>query len=612
MSSNNQVYVDMAHVSGEKLLLDVPKMNLEWRHIRKTVLVKPPGAKSSVDKVVLNDVSGSAMAGEFVVLMGPSGAGKSSLLDVISGRQPSTSGSVLVNGARWSKATAKQASYVMQDDIFYETLTVEEHLLFQAELRMGKHFDAAQRQARVEFVLRELGLVKCRNAQIGGDKIRGISGGERKRLSFATEILTNPSLLFADEPTSGLDSVMAESVVLQLQKLAREGRTVIATIHQPSSELYPLFDKLYLLSDGETVYNGKASDAVSYFASHGYPCPSYMNPTDYFMKQIVALEPEAKARVQSLVKAWKLQSAGTKSDLDGMLEATDDGATYEATHLGLAGQLRVLCKRNVTRLVRDKIAFGARVGQTIFTSVFAGLIFWQLELSQTSVQSFTGALFFVSINQMFGAATPEFIAVPSELPLMKREYDSGMYHAWVWYLAKNVSELAFQIVFPLLFLVPVYFMVGFGASDATLFFSMYVFIALITSVATALGYMVSCVAKNADVANILGILLLLPCVIFGGLFLNSDDIPVYLKWAEFLTPLKYGFRGMSRAFWNTIHSIPCEAGKICTASNGVDVLKSLSLNDHTMLYDVIFLLWINALYRLIGLAALYNKVYKRN
>ncbi|KDO25485.1 hypothetical protein SPRG_09428 [Saprolegnia parasitica CBS 223.65] len=354
------------------------------------------------------------MAGEFVALMGPSGAGKSSLLDM--GRR--------------------------RDDIFYATLTVEEHVFFQAELRMGKHF-----------------------------------------LSFATEILTNPSLLFADEPTSGLDSVMAESVVLQLQKLAREGRTVIATIHQPSSELYPLFDILY--------------------------------------------------------SASKLQLADTKFDLDGMLGATNDSATYEATHLGLAGQLRVLCKRNVTRLVRDKIAFGARVGQTIFTSVFASLIFWQLQLSQTSVQSFTGALFFVSTNQMFGAATPEFVAVPTELPLMQREYDSGMYHAWVWYLAKNVSELAFQIVFQLPF---VSLLDGrLWRLECDTLFSMYVFIALITSVATALGYMVSCVDKNADVANILGILLLLPCVIFGSLFLNSDDIPVYFKWAEFLMPLKYGF-----------------------------------------------------------------------
>ncbi|EQC24672.1 hypothetical protein SDRG_17435, partial [Saprolegnia diclina VS20] len=431
-----------------------------------------------VDKVVLNDVHGSATAGEFVVLMGPSGAGKSSLLDVISGRQSATSGSVLVNGARWSKASAKHASYVMQDDVFYETLTVEEHLLYQAELRMGKLFNPSQRQARVDFVIQELGLGKCRNAPIGGDKIRGISGGERKRLSFATEILTNPSLLFADEPTSGLDSVMAESVVLQLRQLAREGRTVIATIHQPSSELFPLFDKLYLLTEGETVYNGPASEAVAYFAAQGHACPNYMNPTDFFMRQIIQADgtDTSKARVQALVKAWATHLTTAPASSESSNEEFDDDNGYTQTHMGLMGQLRVLTKRNVTRLVRDKIAFGARLGQSIFTSIFAGLIFWQIKMSQSGVQSFTGALFFIAINQMFGAATPEFIAVPMELPIMRREYDSGLYHAWVWYLAKNVSELFFQLVFPLIFLVPLYFMIGFDASDATLFFSFYLFI----------------------------------------------------------------------------------------------------------------------------------------
>ncbi|OQR90706.1 ATP-binding Cassette (ABC) Superfamily, partial [Achlya hypogyna] len=606
----HQMRVDMHE---EALVVDVPKLSLEWRHIVKTVQVKLPGAKTMVDKVVLNNVSGSAAAGEFVVLMGPSGAGKSSLLDVLSGRQAATSGAVLVNGERWSKARAKQASYVMQADLFYETLTVEEHLLFQAELRMGLHFDESQRRARVEVVLRELGLVKCRNAQIGGDKIRGISGGERKRLSFATEILTNPSLLFADEPTSGLDSVMAESVILQLRQLAREGRTVIATIHQPSSELFPLFDKLFLLSDGQTVYNGKATDAIAYFAAQGYPCPDYMNPTDYFMRQIVATAPgPAKDRVTQLIEAWTRRTVhGNASvpEVDAMLQA--ETGEYVATHLGMLGQLRVLCARNLRRLLRDKLAFGARLGQSVFTAVFAGLIFWQLELSQSAVQSYTGALFFVAVNQMFGAATPEFIAVPTELPLMEREYASGLYHAWVWYVAKNVSELFFQVIFPLVFLLPLYFMVGFGPTNASLFFTMYLFLALITSVATALGYMVSCVAKNADVANIIGILILLPCVIFGGLFLNSDDIPVYLKWAEFLTPLKYGFRGMSRAFWSTVTAIPCDAGRPCTARSGADVLASLGLQDHTLAYDAAFLLWINALYRLVALAALYAKLYKR-
>ncbi|OWY92372.1 ABC transporter, partial [Phytophthora megakarya] len=122
------------------------------------------------------------------------------------------------------------------------------------------------------------------------------------------EILTNPSILFVDEPTSGLDSFMAETVVMQLQQIARDGRTVIVTIHQPSSEVFALFDQLYLLSDGAAVYQGKALASVDYFSSLGYACPPMMNPTDYFMKQLVvmdkATDAEGVARVDKLKKAW--------------------------------------------------------------------------------------------------------------------------------------------------------------------------------------------------------------------------------------------------------------------------------------------------------------------
>ncbi|KDO27026.1 hypothetical protein SPRG_07739 [Saprolegnia parasitica CBS 223.65] len=595
--------------AGAKMLVDVPKISLEWNHVSRVVTIKNPATNQTEDKVILDNVSGSAAPGELLVLMGPSGAGKSSLLDVISGRQKDYTGSVLVNGEKWTKKMNKLASYVLQDDIFYETLTVKEHLLFQAELRMGKTFDAAQREARVNYVIEELGLDKCRDTQIGGGRIRGISGGQRKRLSFATEILTNPSLLFVDEPTSGLDSFMAESVILQLQKLAREGRTVIATIHQPSSELFVLFDRLYLLSDGQPIYNGKASDAVEYFASQGYQCPNYMNPTDYFMRQIIVLDnkSEAATRVQKFVDHFRAHARADDGSTDASLAGDDDDASYESSHLGTLGQLRVLCKRNVTRLVRDSLAFKARLGQSIIISVVVGLIFRQIEMNQAGVQSFTGALFFIVVNQFFGAATPEFASVPIELPLMAREYYGGLYRSYVWYLAKNVSELFFQIFFPLVFLVPAYFMIGFGASNATLFFTLYMYIALLSSSATGLGYMVSCLAKTPDIAPIIGILIILPFLIFGGLFINSNNVPVYFSWLEFISPMKYAFRGMSRAFWTTIDTIPCDS-EPCAATTGAQVLANLALNKEDMAYDVGFLLWINAMFRAFGMIALARRL----
>ncbi|KAF4142451.1 ABC transporter [Phytophthora infestans] len=256
------------------------KFTLQWRNLSLKAEVKNPATKKTEEKVILNNVSGSAKPGELLVIMGPSGAGKSSLLDCISGRKSGVEGEILLNSQPWTKATKRMASYVMQDDLFYETLTVKEHLTFQAKLRIGKTYTKDEYMRRVDEVMEELGLMKCRDTFIGGESLRGISGGERKRLSFATEILTSPSILFADEPTSGLDSFMAETVIKQLQQIARDGRTVLATIHQPSSEVFAIFDQLYLLSDGSPVYQGKASESVDYFSSLGYPCPPQINPSE--------------------------------------------------------------------------------------------------------------------------------------------------------------------------------------------------------------------------------------------------------------------------------------------------------------------------------------------
>ncbi|POM61169.1 ABC transporter-like protein, partial [Phytophthora palmivora] len=195
---------------------EAPKFTLQWRNLSLKFTTTNPQTKQIEEKTILSNVSGSARPGELLVIMGPSGAGKSSLLDCISGRNNAVEGEIVLNGQPWSDTTKRLTSYVMQDDLFYQTITVKEHLVFQAKLRMEQQY-----MKRVDEVMEELGLMKCRDTLIGGVSLRGISGGERKRLSFATEILTNPSILFVDEPTSGLDSFMAETVTMQLQQIAR-------------------------------------------------------------------------------------------------------------------------------------------------------------------------------------------------------------------------------------------------------------------------------------------------------------------------------------------------------------------------------------------------------
>ncbi|GBF99558.1 ABC transporter G family member-like [Raphidocelis subcapitata] len=209
------------------------------------------GEREPQERQILHAVSGEILPGEVLALMGPSGSGKTSLLSVISGRAPRavrTSGRVTVNGQAFSKQAKRRVGFVLQDDLLYETLTVEETLGYAAALRLPRGTSAAQRRARVDDVIAALGLGKCRGTIIGGYFRRGISGGERKRVSIGHELLINPAILMLDEPTSGLDSTTALHLLQLLQDLAAGGRSIATTIHQPSSRLYQK-----LVGGGQTV-----------------------------------------------------------------------------------------------------------------------------------------------------------------------------------------------------------------------------------------------------------------------------------------------------------------------------------------------------------------------
>ena len=220
-------------------------LQIDWENLSVT------GTCGKVSKPILTNVTGSAQPGELMAIMGSSGAGKSTLMNVLTRRNIKglkIKGRVSVNGMEVKEDISRISAYIQQNDVFVGALTVQEHLLFHAKLKLSKETSARQRD-RIEEVIKVMGLRKCINTIIGTPGInKTISGGEMKRLSIATEILLNPLIIFADEPTSGLDSYLAMAVVNSLKELAKNGTTVLCTIHQPSSEIFDVFDSLQLLS----------------------------------------------------------------------------------------------------------------------------------------------------------------------------------------------------------------------------------------------------------------------------------------------------------------------------------------------------------------------------
>ena len=236
---------------------------------------------------IISGIQGVARPGQLMAIMGASGAGKTTFLDILArkNKRGVVEGNFYVNGETVSDAEFRNViGFVDQEDTMLPTLTVHETILDSALLRLPRDMSLSAKEQRVYEVERQLGIYGIRDQLIGSEDGRGISGGERRRVGIARELVTSPSILFLDEPTSGLDAFNAFNVVECLVTLAkRYNRTVVFTIHQPRSNIVALFDELILLAKGRTVYSGEFAQCQRYFRQIGYSCPPGFNIADYLV-----------------------------------------------------------------------------------------------------------------------------------------------------------------------------------------------------------------------------------------------------------------------------------------------------------------------------------------
>ena len=238
-------------------------------------------------KNILEGIDGIIEPGSMLCVMGPTGSGKTTLLSALASRikapaKVNSINSISYNGHSWNRSLKRLIGYVEQDDVVMAELTVRQSLTYAARLRLAGT-DIEGKKVRVEEVINVLGLSKCADTKIGSAMVRGVSGGERKRVCIATELLAAPRLLICDEPSTGLDSETALNLVKALKKLAKaDGITVVVSIHQPNSQVYGLFDRLLFLHKGHAVFNGEAQkDSLEHFEALGLRCPLHTNPPDW-------------------------------------------------------------------------------------------------------------------------------------------------------------------------------------------------------------------------------------------------------------------------------------------------------------------------------------------
>nr|POF01500.1 abc transporter g family member 25 [Quercus suber] len=407
------------------------------------------GPTQTVDqeRTILNGITGMVSPGQILAVLGPSGSGKSTFLNALSGRLHhghGFTGTILANGAKLSKTVLRRTGFVTQDDVLYPHLTVRETLVFCSLLRLPNSLTKEEKASMAESVISELGLVKCQNTIVGNSFIRGISGGERKRVSIANEMLINPSLLILDEPTSGLDSTGAHRLVTTLGSLAQKGKTIVTSMHQPSSQVYQMFHSVLLLSEGRCLYFGKGSEALGYFDSVGFSPSFAMNPADFLLDLANGVcqhdnisgrdKPNIKQTLFSsynTLLAPKVKAACMDTTTIPSKETIFIGDHSTKEHrcnnrLSLStwfNQFSILLQRSL--IERKHESFNTlRIFQVIAAAILSGLMWWHSDYKD--IQDRLGLLFFIAI---FWGVFPSFNAVfafPQERAIFMKERASEL------------------------------------------------------------------------------------------------------------------------------------------------------------------------------------------
>lgn len=511
-------------------------------------------------KRILHGINGQVRSGQVLAIMGASGSGKTTMLNMLSGRMKSsnkclTGGKIYINGESRNFVTFRHiAKFVEQDDTtLFAELTVREQILFSARLALSSQFTEQQKAARVEKIIQELGLAKCANTYIGSEIVRGVSGGERRRAAIGVELVADPSLIFLDEPTTGLDSFNALNVMTSLRHLARNGRTIVTTIHQPRSSIFHLFDMLCLIAEGRTVYFGPAAEAAAHFASLGFHSPPHFNVAD-FVIDLLSVDHRSDEKETKTTARIEYVSSHYRDNVEQSILSHSDSVYDRPQSLGQSGHIKnfsnnflkeffILARRTVLLMSRERQVNITRLSQTLVFGLLLGLI-W-LDAGRGTTQgdrmAVLGVLFFLAINQCFDAAFGIIFSYASERAIVNRERASGFYRDISYFFGKQLCEFPRAAFFNLLILAIVYFMVGLNTSSAGPFFTLLLITILLALSGEGLAQTISVFAGNEQTAAAIVPVAVIFMVLFGGFFIRPEALPGYIAWARFTSFIYYGF-----------------------------------------------------------------------
>ena len=529
-----------------------------FRHCSYTVMAKPSkGEKGKRPKKLIEDVSGEVPPGHVLAVMGPSGAGKTTLLGMLMrddlGGVPE--GEVTLGGNEFTlDMYTKHGCVVHQTDELWWPLSPREHITLAVQLYQAGMSKAEQADV-IDNLIKNTGLDSAQNTKAGNIFIKGLSGGQKRRLSLAISLAKRPHVIFLDEPTSGLDAAAAAAIMFYLKRLARaEHISILCTIHQPSSSVFNGFDSVLFLAGGKTAYNGAAGGIIGFLSRVGKPVAAEANPAEY-MLDLINRDFGDEATVEAVVEAWKKEEPA--------ISPPSPCEVAQKKRAGLGLQIVVLLRKNVRLLVLDPISYLLRAIMYMVATSFFALVFLKTRsFEQTQVMPRVWlSNWLLGVTSLIGGFVIIYL-MNVDYAVVKREVKDGMYHPAVYVLAKTCLQLPMLALMAICALCPAAYPIanwagaGFGRAWAACFAALasLEFTAELLSVAFA----------NPIIGMLSYLLYWFVSFLFCLVLVDESDVVWPLRLLVYTSPLRWTFEQLA---WAMVIETPDYDGVEDCASN---------------------------------------------
>jgi len=496
-----------------------------------------------------------------MALLGPSGCGKSTLLDVLSGQRAfgtdgniTTSGSIELNGQTYA-APGAVALVPQGDNALYPILSVRETLSFYARLLMprAKAVEESEVEKTVNNLLQKSRLSHVADSQVGGVLpggffLRGISGGERRRLMIACGLVGDPAVLLLDEPTSGLDAETAQGVMENLKEYADGGRIVLCAIHQPRSSIFHLFTEVLIVAAGRPFYFGPPQGVVAHFKKlSNMEVDEFTSPPDYALDALAVMVVSTENKSQQFDAIGKQITDSVRTlPMDVSSNRTHSKTTdsLPSAHFDFF-RFRVLLDRTTKYFLRNIGNAIARMVVCLTLGLLIGLVFRDSQSTGDDgrdAQNALRVLFFSALMMcLLPYQTISLFQDTRQYYLLEEK--SRMYGSLEYYAATFVAESVLVICSTIVFVLPAYWLTGLNPNAGVFFFALTVF-ALIYLASSAFMSLVANFAPNSDMSFAIGAFFSSIWFLFSGFFVLLPDLPTWMRWISHLTWLKYGFQSL--------------------------------------------------------------------